>query len=65
MTDFGVFGSPERHLLTLTPGNRLVSSRVPVESAAGFILGSNARPAPETSRTSETQESLCPNIFRP
>jgi len=33
--------------------------------ATGFILGSEVRPAPKTSHTSETQEPLCPNIFRP
>ncbi len=33
--------------------------------ATGFILGSDVRPAPKTSHTTESQEPLCPNIFRP
>jgi hypothetical protein len=35
------------------------------ESATGFILGSNARPALELSRIIEAQEPLFPNTFRP
>jgi len=31
----------------------------------GFILGSNAWPAPVTRRITGTQELLCPNVFRP
>ena len=30
----------------------------------GFILGSDVRPAPKTSHNTESQEPLCPNIFR-
>ena len=33
--------------------------------ARGFILGSDERPALEASRTTETEDSLCLNMFRP